>query len=101
MCTGSPEQAVLAAPAEPAASVTSVADAHASDTIDTTTATTATAIANNVTPATASLIDLWPGNGEEASTPQAEPRVPTPPSGAEASLAEVPLLNEASQKHFI
>ncbi|XP_052013081.1 drebrin isoform X2 [Apodemus sylvaticus] len=98
MCTGSPEQAVLAAPAEPAASVTSVADAHASDTIETTTATTATAIANNVTPATASLIDLWPGNGEEASTPQAEPRVPTPPSGAEASLAEVPLLNEASQE---
>ncbi|GAB1298231.1 Drebrin [Apodemus speciosus] len=98
MCAGSPEQAVLAAPAEPAASVTSVADAHASDTIETTTATTDTAIANNVTPATASLIDLWPGNGEEASTPQAEPRVPTPPSGAEASLAEVPLLNEAPQE---
>ncbi|XP_031215613.1 drebrin isoform X1 [Mastomys coucha] len=98
MCTESPEQAVPAAPAEPAASVTSVADAHAADTIETTTATTDTTIANNVTPATASLIDLWPGNGEEAPTPQAEPRVPTPPSGAEASLAEVPLLNEAAQE---
>lgn len=98
MCTESPEQAVLAASPEPDASVTSVADAHAADTIETTTATTATTIADNVTPAAASLIDLWPGNGEEASTPQAEPRVPTPPSGAEASLAEVPLLNEAAQE---
>ncbi|NP_001413616.1 drebrin isoform 15 [Mus musculus] len=98
MCTESPEQAALAAPAEPAASVTSVADVHAADTIETTTATTDTTIANNVTPAAASLIDLWPGNGEEASTLQAEPRVPTPPSGAEASLAEVPLLNEAAQE---
>lgn len=88
MCTESPEQAVLAAPAEPAASVTPVGDAHAADTIETTTATTDTAVANDVTPATASLIDLWP---------QAEPRVPTPPSGAEASLAEVPLLDEAAQ----
>lgn len=98
MCTESPEQAVLAASPEPDASVTSVADAHAADTIETTTTTTATTIADNVTPAAASLIDLWPGNGEEASTPQAEPRVPTPPSGAEASLAEVPLLNEAAQE---
>lgn len=98
MCTESPEQAVLAASEEPAASVTSVADTYAADTIETTTATTDTTIANNVTPASASLIDLWPGNGEEASTPQAEPRVPTPPSGAEASLAEVPLLNEAAQE---
>lgn len=96
MCTESPEQAVLAAPAEPAASVTSVGDAHAADTIETTTATTDTTIANDVTPGTTSLIDLWPGNGEEASAPQAEPRVPTPPSGAEASLAEVPLLDEAA-----
>lgn len=98
MCTESPEQAVLAAPAEPAASVPSGADAHAADTIETTTATADTTIANNVTPATAGLIDLWPGNGEEASAPQAEPRVPTPPSGAEASLAEVPLLDEAAQE---
>ncbi|XP_076795078.1 drebrin isoform X1 [Arvicanthis niloticus] len=98
MCTESPEQVVLAASEEPAASVTSVADTYAADTIETTTATTDTTIANNVTPASASLIDLWPGNGEEASTPQAEPRVPTPPSGAEASLAEVPLLNEAAQE---
>lgn len=97
MCTESPEQAVLAAPAEPDASVTSVGDAHAAETIETTTATTDTTIANDVTPATASLIDLWPGNGEEASAPQAEPRVHTPPSGAEASLAEVPLLDEAAQ----
>lgn len=86
MCTESPEQAVLAAPAEPAASVTSVADA-----IETSTAITDTTDANNITPATASLVDLWPGNGEEASASQAEPRVPTPPSGAEASLAEEPL----------
>ncbi|XP_028627961.1 drebrin isoform X3 [Grammomys surdaster] len=98
MCTESPEQAVLAAPEEPAASITSVADTYTTDTIETTTATTDTTIANNVTPASASLIDLWPGNEEEASTPQAEPRVPTPPSGAEASLAEVPLLNEAAQE---
>ncbi|KAL6033762.1 hypothetical protein STEG23_007751 [Scotinomys teguina] len=98
MCTDSPEQAVLAAPAEPAASVPSVADGHAADTTETTTATTDTTIANSVTPATASLIDLWPGNGEEASAPQAEPRVPTPPSGTEASLAEVPLLDEAAQE---
>ncbi|CAO2596334.1 Dbn1 [Lemmus lemmus] len=34
MCTESPEQAVLATPAEPAASVTSVGDAHAADTIE-------------------------------------------------------------------
>lgn len=98
MCTESPEQAVLAAPAEPAASVPSGADAHAADTIETATATADTTIANNVTPATAGLIDLWPGNGEEASASQAEPRVPTPPSGAEASLAEVPLLDEAVQE---
>ncbi|XP_021071196.1 drebrin isoform X3 [Mus pahari] len=101
MCTESSGQAVLAAPAEPAASVTSAADTHAADTIETTTATTDTIIANNVTPATASLIDLWPGNGEEASTPQAEPRVSTPPSGAEASPAEVPLLNEAAQEPLL
>ncbi|XP_055451770.1 drebrin isoform X5 [Psammomys obesus] len=98
MCTDLPEQAVPAAPAEPAASVTSVADAHAADTIETTTATTDTTVVNSASPATASLIDLWPGNGEEASAPQAEPRAPTPPSGAEASLAEVPLLEEAPQE---
>ncbi|XP_005078423.1 drebrin isoform X2 [Mesocricetus auratus] len=98
VCTESPEQDVLVAPAEPAASTTSVADAHEADTIETTTATTDTTVANKVTPAAASLIDLWPGSGEEASAPQAEARVPTPPSGAEASLAEVPLLDEVAQE---
>ncbi|CAH6797677.1 drebrin isoform X2 [Phodopus roborovskii] len=92
VCAESPAQAASAAPAEPAASVTSAAG----DTIEAAAATAATTIANNVTPA--SLIDLWPGNGEEASAPQAEPRVPTPPSGAEAAPAEVPLLNEAAQE---
>ncbi|XP_021494797.2 drebrin isoform X4 [Meriones unguiculatus] len=98
MCTDLPEQAVPAAPAEPAASVTSVAETHAADTMETTTATTDTTVVNSASPATASLIDLWPGNGEEASAPQAEPRAPIPPSGAEASLAEVPLLEEAPQE---
>ncbi|XP_008829162.1 drebrin isoform X2 [Nannospalax galili] len=98
MCTESSEQAVLADSAEPAASTTLVADVHAADTIETTTATTDTTIANSVAPATASLIDLWPGNGEEASAPQAEPGVATPPSGAEVTLAEVPLLDEAVQE---
>uniref|UniRef100_G3TZL2 Drebrin n=1 Tax=Loxodonta africana TaxID=9785 RepID=G3TZL2_LOXAF len=50
-----------------------------------------------------SLIDLWPGNGEEASAPQAwepqaEPRAPTPPSSAKVPLAEVPLLDQVDQE---
>nr|XP_045008375.1 drebrin isoform X4 [Jaculus jaculus] len=86
-----PEQAVLAEPAiTTTSSTTSVADI-----VETNTDTT---IANNVSPAAASLIDLWPGNEEETSAPQAEPRVPTPPLGAEVPLAEVPLLDEVAQE---
>lgn len=98
MFVESPEQAVLAAPVEPTTADPSVADTHAADTIETATATADTTVANNVTAATASLNDLWPGNGEGASVPQAEPRAPTPPSGAEVTLAEVPLLDEVAQE---
>ncbi|XP_008569108.1 PREDICTED: drebrin [Galeopterus variegatus] len=102
----SPEQAVLAAPVESAtadttAADTSVADADAADTTETTAATADTTIANNITPAAASLIDLWPGNGEGVSAPQAEPRAPPPPSGAEVTLAEVPLLDEVAQEPLL
>ncbi|KAI6049452.1 drebrin isoform X2 [Marmota monax] len=98
MFVESPEQAVLAAPVEPTTADPSVADTHAADTIETATATADTTVANNVTAATASLNDLWPGNGEGASVPPAEPRVPTPPSGSEVALAEVPLLDEVAQE---
>ncbi|XP_032707823.1 drebrin isoform X2 [Lontra canadensis] len=94
----SPEQAVLAAPLEPAVANAVAADAPAADAIETDTATADTTVAHTVTPTTASLIDLWPGNGEEASTAQAEPRVPTPPLGAEVTLAEVPLLDEGAEE---
>ncbi|XP_014997006.3 drebrin isoform X3 [Macaca mulatta] len=91
----SAEQAVLAAPVEPAtADATEVHDA--ADAIETDTATADTTVANNVPPAATSLIDLWPGNGEGASTLQGEPRAPTPPSGTEVTLAEVPLLDEVA-----
>ncbi|XP_027796821.1 drebrin isoform X3 [Marmota flaviventris] len=98
MFVESPEQAVLAAPVEPTTADPSVADTHAADTIETATATADTTVANNVTAATASLNDLWPGNGEGASVPPAEPRAPTPPSGSEVALAEVPLLDEVAQE---
>ncbi|MBZ3880791.1 Drebrin [Sciurus carolinensis] len=98
MFVESPEQAVLAAPVEPTTAEPSVADSHAADTIETATATADTTVANNVTAATASLNDLWPGNGEGASVSQAEPRAPTPPSGTEVALAEVPLLDEVAQE---
>ncbi|XP_022349398.1 drebrin isoform X1 [Enhydra lutris kenyoni] len=94
----SPEQAVLAAPLESAVANAVAADAPAADAIETDTAAADTTVAHTVTPATASLIDLWPGNGEEASTAQAEPRVPTPPLGAEVTLAEVPLLDEGAEE---
>ncbi|XP_022420130.1 drebrin isoform X3 [Delphinapterus leucas] len=92
MFMASTEQAVLAAPLEPAMAGASAADAPAADAVADTSA------ANTVTPAAASLIDLWPGDGEGASVPQAEPRAPTPPSGAEVTLAEVPLLDEVAQE---
>ncbi|XP_029798606.1 drebrin isoform X1 [Suricata suricatta] len=101
MLMASPEQAVLAAPAaplEPAMANTATADILVADAVETDAATADTAVANTITPAAASLIDLWPGNGEEASTSQAEPRVPTPPSGAEVTLAEVPLLDEVAEE---
>ncbi|XP_047587001.1 drebrin isoform X3 [Lutra lutra] len=94
----SPEQAVLAAPLESSVANAVASDAPAADAIETDTATADTTVAHTVTPATASLIDLWPGNGEEASTAQAEPRVPTPPLGAEVTLAEVPLLDEGAEE---
>uniref|UniRef100_A0A2K6FTG1 Drebrin n=1 Tax=Propithecus coquereli TaxID=379532 RepID=A0A2K6FTG1_PROCO len=98
----SPEQAVAAAPVEPAAADTtvvdtSVADANAADTTESAAATADTTIANNVPPTTASLINLWPGDGEGASALQAEPLAPTPSSGTEVTLAEVPLLDEVAQ----
>ncbi|PNJ06688.1 drebrin isoform X1 [Pongo pygmaeus] len=94
------EQAVLAAPVEPAtADATEVHDA--ADAIETATATADTTVANNVPPAATSLIDLWPGNGEGASTLQGEPRAPTPPSGTEVTLAEVPLLDEVAPEPLL
>ncbi|KFO34081.1 Drebrin [Fukomys damarensis] len=99
----SPGKADLAAPVEPATTDITVAnlseaDTHTADTIETATDTT---IANNITPATASLVDLWPGNGEGVSAPQAEPRGPTSPLGAEATLAEVPLLDDVVQEPLL
>ncbi|EPY77868.1 drebrin, partial [Camelus ferus] len=94
----STEQAALVAPLEPAGAGASTTDTPAADATETDTAAADTAVANAVTPAAASLIDLWPGNGEGASAPQAEPRAPTPPSGAEVTLAEVPLLDEVAQE---
>uniref|UniRef100_A0A8C9P341 Drebrin n=1 Tax=Spermophilus dauricus TaxID=99837 RepID=A0A8C9P341_SPEDA len=91
-------QAVLAAPVEPTTADPSVANTHAADTIETATATADTTVANNVTADTASLNDLWPGNGEGASIPPTEPRAPTPPSGSEVALAEVPVLDEVAQE---
>ncbi|KAM8956981.1 drebrin isoform 1-T1 [Lycaon pictus] len=92
MFMASPEQAVLAVPLEPAMANSATTDTPAADANETDTATADTAVANTITPAAASLIDLWPGNGEEASTPQAEP------SGAEVTLAEVPLLDEVAEE---
>lgn len=93
-----PEQAVLAAPLEPAIANTTATDTQAAAAVETNIAAADTAVANTVTPAAASLIDLWPGNGDGASPPQAEPRAPPAPSGAEVTLAEVPLLDEGAQE---
>ncbi|XP_006042964.2 drebrin isoform X1 [Bubalus kerabau] len=101
MFMASTEQADLAASLEPAMAGASAADSPVADAIETDTAVADTAVANTVTPAAASLIDLWPGNGEGASAPQAEPRAPTPPSGAEVMLAEVPLLDEVAQEPLL
>ncbi|XP_032125761.1 drebrin isoform X1 [Sapajus apella] len=96
----SAEQAVLTAPVEPATADTT--EAHdAADTIETDTATADTTVANNVPLATTSLIDLWPGNGEGGSSLQGEPRAPTPPSGTEVTLAEVPLLDEVAPEPLL
>ncbi|KAM5217456.1 drebrin isoform 1-T1 [Hipposideros larvatus] len=94
-----PEQAVLATPLEPAIADTAVADTLAAAAIETDIAAADTAVANTVT--SASLIDLWPGNGEGASAPQAEPRALTPPSGAEVTLVEMPLLDEVVQEPLL
>ncbi|XP_070321257.1 drebrin isoform X1 [Odocoileus virginianus] len=101
MFMASTEQADLAASLEPAVAGASTTDSPAADAIETDTAAADTAVANTITPATASLIDLWPGNGEGASAPQAEPQAPTPPSGAEVMLAEVPLLDEVAQEPLL
>ncbi|XP_069445651.1 drebrin isoform X4 [Ovis canadensis] len=101
MFMASTEQADLAASLEPAMAGASAADSPAADAIETDTAAADTAVANTITPAAASLIDLWPGNGEGASAPQAEPQAPTPPSGAEVMLAEVPLLDEVAQEPLL
>lgn len=94
-----PEQGVLAAPLEPAIANTTAADTLAAAAIETDDVAAAdTAVANTVAPATASLIDLWPNNGDGASAPQAEPRALTAPSGAEVTLAEVSLLDEGAQE---
>lgn len=94
-----PEQAVLAAPIEPAIANTTAADTLTAAAIETDGIAAAdTAVANTVAPATASLIDLWPDNGDGASALQAEPSAPTAPAGAEVTLAEVPLLDEGAQE---
>ncbi|XP_021572774.1 drebrin [Carlito syrichta] len=102
MCTESLEQAIPAAPVAPAtadaiATVASVADASEAGTIETASAADST-VARSAPAITASLVDLWPGSGEGASALQAEPRAPTPPSGTEVALAEVPLLDEGVQE---
>ncbi|XP_066128436.1 drebrin isoform X5 [Saccopteryx bilineata] len=88
-----PEQAVLAAPLEPAIADTTAANTLAAAALEGDIA----AVANTVTPAAASLIDLWPGNEDCASVPQAEPKAPRAPSGGEVTLAEVPLLDKGAQ----
>ncbi|XP_066198332.1 drebrin isoform X4 [Saccopteryx leptura] len=88
-----PEQAVLAAPLEPAVADTTAANTLAAAALEGDIA----AVANTVTPAAASLIDLWPGNEDCASVPQAEPKAPRAPSGGEVTLAEVPLLDKGAQ----
>ncbi|XP_035869611.1 drebrin isoform X5 [Phyllostomus discolor] len=93
-----PEQAILAAPLEPAIADPTAADTLAAAAVETNIAAANTAVANTSTPAPASLIDLWPGHGDGTSTPQAEPRSPTAPLGAEVTLAEVPLLDEGAQE---
>lgn len=96
---GAPEQGVLAAPLEPAIANTTAADTLAAAAIETDDVAAAdTAVANTVAPATASLIDLWPDNGDGASAPPAEPGALTAPSGAEVTLAEVSLLDEGAQE---
>ncbi|XP_036279139.1 drebrin isoform X2 [Pipistrellus kuhlii] len=98
MFMGAPEQGVLAAPLEPAVANTA-ADTLAAAAIETDDVAAAdTAVANTVAPATASLIDLWPDNGDGASAPPAEPGAPSAPSGAEVTLAEVSLLDEGAQE---
>ncbi|XP_054424005.1 drebrin isoform X2 [Pteronotus mesoamericanus] len=98
MFMAAPEQAILAAPLEPAIADPTAADTLAAAAVETNIAAADTAVANTTPPASAGLIDLWPGHGGGASTPQVEPRAPTAPSGAEVTLAEVPLLDEGAQE---
>ncbi|XP_053519760.1 drebrin isoform X6 [Artibeus jamaicensis] len=96
--TQAPEQAILATPLEPAIADPTAADTLAAAAVETNVAAADTAVANTATPAAASLIDLWPDHGDGTSAPQAEPRSPTAPSGAEVTLAEVTLLDERAQE---
>lgn len=91
-----PEQA----PGEPAAleSTAEVAWVAEAGAMESDAAAADAAITNDVALATAGLVDLWSGNGEGTSALPAEPRAPTPPSGAEGTPAEVPLLNEVAQE---
>ncbi|KAM5300923.1 drebrin isoform 3-T3 [Glossophaga mutica] len=98
MFMAAPEQAILAAPLEPAIADPTAANTPAAAAVETNIAAADTAVANTATPAATSLIDLWPGHGDGTSAPQAEPRSPTAPSGAEVTLAEVPLLDEGAQE---
>ncbi|XP_053519766.1 drebrin isoform X8 [Artibeus jamaicensis] len=83
---------------EPAIADPTAADTLAAAAVETNVAAADTAVANTATPAAASLIDLWPDHGDGTSAPQAEPRSPTAPSGAEVTLAEVTLLDERAQE---
>nr|XP_021529089.1 drebrin isoform X3 [Aotus nancymaae] len=99
---GSPAEDLMFMESAEQAATADTTEAHdAADAIETDTATADTTVANNVPLATTSLIDLWPGNGEGGSSLQGEPRAPTPPSGTEVTLAEVPLLDEVAPEPLL
>ncbi|XP_021529089.2 drebrin isoform X1 [Aotus nancymaae] len=99
---GSPAEDLMFMESAEQAATADTTEAHdAADAIETDTATADTTVANNVPLATTSLIDLWPGNGEGGSSLQGERRAPTPPSGTEVTLAEVPLLDEVAPEPLL
>lgn len=83
------EEAILAALLESAIADPNATDTLSAATIETNTAAADTAVANTATPASSSLINLWPGHGDGISALQAEPRSPTAPLGSEVTLVEV------------